>query len=396
MKNLDDFEEEIYKCSRCGLCQTVCPVYKVTLNECSVSRTKFNMLNGVLKGDLSLNKKIMEYMDLCLGCNACKDFCPSNIDAREIFTAVKSQYHRNKPAHLNSYFFFKSLLFCARVGFFGYRLLKLDKITDRVFSGTKNILFKRVLLFNSLAKKNVFTKKTAGVIPLRKSKRAVFFKGCFNKYINDDSERAVKKIFANTDIEIVEKPFECCGVSLLSSGLEKEFLKVARHNLAQIPEDCDYILTDCASCSFVLKSYKKYLPSDISQKVIGVLELLKNRKISVDGENIKITAHKPCHEDFDFIKLLKSIEGAQYIEAENFDKCCGFSGKFALNHQEISREISKRKAQDILKTGADFVLTNCPACKLGLNQGLIELGQKTPRVLNVIEFIAKYCSVEWS
>ena len=93
MKKLSDYEEEIYKCSRCGLCQSVCPVYRAALNECCVSKAKFTMLNGVIKGDLKLNKRIKDYMDLCTGCNACKDFCPSNIDAREIFTAVKAQYY---------------------------------------------------------------------------------------------------------------------------------------------------------------------------------------------------------------------------------------------------------------------------------------------------------------
>lgn len=395
MKNLNDFQEEIYKCSRCGLCQTVCPVYKVTLNECSVSRTKFNMLNGILKGDLTLNKKILEYMDLCLGCNACKEFCPSNIDAREIFTAVKAQYYRYKHIPFtNSYSFFKMLLIAAGAALIVYRSLKLDIITNKLFYGINNFLLKRILLFNTLAKKLLpnHTKKTAA--HSQKTKKAVFFKGCFNNYINNDSANAVKKILENTDIEVIEKPFECCGISLLSSGLEKEFLKIAKHNLSLIPQDCDYILTDCASCSYVLKSYEKYVPSDITSKVVSILDLIKDKKISVVKEKIKITAHKPCHDDFDFITLLKNIENAEYIEAENFDKCCGFSGKFALTHQNISREISKRKAKDILQTGTGFVLTNCPACKLGLNQGLIELNARKPVVMNVAEFIAKYCEVK--
>lgn len=393
MKNLNDFKEEIYKCSRCGLCQTVCPVYKVTLNECSVSRTKFNMLNGIVKGDLALNKKIMEYMDLCLSCDACKNFCPSDINVCEIFTAVKMQYNRNKKRLISPYFIFKSLLFAAKTGLFLYRLFWMDKLTQRILRGAKGLLCKRVLLFNSLAQQKIQAKTTQNA-PIEKTKKAVYFKGCFNTYINADSEHAVKKIFANTDIELVERPFECCGISLLSSGFEKEFLQIAKKNLSLIPKDCDYILTDCASCSFVLKSYEKYLPSDITEKVVSVLDLLKNRKISVIGENIKITAHKPCHEDSDFISLIKNIDGIDYIEAENFDKCCGFSGKFALNHQNISREISKRKAIDFLNTGAEFILTNCPACKLGINQGLIELGNQQPEVMNVIEFIAKYCIVE--
>lgn len=49
MKKLEDFKEDINKCSKCGLCQSVCPVYKITGNDCAVSRGKFVMLDGVLK-----------------------------------------------------------------------------------------------------------------------------------------------------------------------------------------------------------------------------------------------------------------------------------------------------------------------------------------------------------
>ena len=66
MHKLKDFKDEINKCSKCGLCQAVCPIYKLTGNDCAVSRGKFVMLNGVLKNDLKLNKNINKYLDLCL------------------------------------------------------------------------------------------------------------------------------------------------------------------------------------------------------------------------------------------------------------------------------------------------------------------------------------------
>ena len=49
MKDLKDYKEEIHRCSKCGLCQAVCPIYQETGNECSVSRGQFIMLGGVIK-----------------------------------------------------------------------------------------------------------------------------------------------------------------------------------------------------------------------------------------------------------------------------------------------------------------------------------------------------------
>ena len=52
MKDLKDYKEEIHRCSKCGLCQAVCPIYQETGNECSVSRGQFIMLGGVIKDEL--------------------------------------------------------------------------------------------------------------------------------------------------------------------------------------------------------------------------------------------------------------------------------------------------------------------------------------------------------
>ena len=71
MKKLKDFERELNKCSKCGLCQSACPLFKINPNDCIASKGKFIMLHGVTKGDLKLTKNINKYLDLCLKCGKC-------------------------------------------------------------------------------------------------------------------------------------------------------------------------------------------------------------------------------------------------------------------------------------------------------------------------------------
>lgn len=401
MNNLKDYEEDIYKCSRCGLCQFVCPVFKASVNECAVSRGKFNMLNGVIKGELSLNRKIKSYLDLCTGCNACKDFCPSKINAKEIFIAAKAQYYKNNKISLkekivNSYVLFKTALCCAFIFFSVYRFLRMDKIIKKFekYILKTGLPGKRLVLLNSLA----HTQYNQRTTPHNKNnmQKAVYFEGCFNKYINKQTENAVKKILNNANIELIKKDFECCGVSYLNDGNIDAFIKIANINLEKIDCDFDYILTDCASCEEVLKTYKDYatLPNDqkVCEKTISVVDLIKKIKF-VCNKNLKIAVHKPCHDDYDFIDIVKNIDGITYVEAEDFDKCCGFSGKFALQNSEISRKISKVKAQHYIEKNTDIILTTCPACILGLNQGLAEIqNSQKPEVMNLFVFLALYCT----
>ena len=75
-----ELKEEIYKCSKCGLCKSVCPLYLLTKNEMYSPRGRFILLNNILSNNLRPSKSFIKNLDFCLNCNLCKDFCPSNID----------------------------------------------------------------------------------------------------------------------------------------------------------------------------------------------------------------------------------------------------------------------------------------------------------------------------
>jgi len=57
MDKLKDFETELNKCSKCGLCQAVCPIFKITQNDCTVSKGKFIMLH------VYIHKTILSTLD---------------------------------------------------------------------------------------------------------------------------------------------------------------------------------------------------------------------------------------------------------------------------------------------------------------------------------------------
>ena len=403
MKNLKDFEEEIYKCSRCGLCQSVCPVYKASGNECAVSRGKFNILNGIIKGDLSFSKKVKSYLDMCTGCNACKNFCPSQIDAKQIFVAAKSEYYKLTDLTMverlfNSYLLFKILL--VTTGFFCslYRFFRIHNMVQffEPLILKFGILGKRLILFDSLANKTYKNEMIEHQRSVRKEiKRALYFDGCFNKYINNQTKNSVIKILKDAGLEFIKKDFDCCGVSYLYDGNIEYFKNLAIKNLKKFDDNIDFIITDCSSCYDVLKDYKNYIETESAQnfssKVFLVTDFIRNVEF-VSQKFFKVAVHKPCHDSYDFIDIIKKIKNIEYTETKDFDSCCGFSGKFAVQNQEISREISRQKAQIYVDSKVDIILTTCPACVLGLNQGLAEIQTESkPMVMNLFVFLAKYC-----
>lgn len=416
MKKLIDYKEEIHKCSKCGLCQSVCPVYKVTGNDCSVSRGKFIMLNGIIKGDLQLNKNINKYLDMCLKCNACKDFCPSDIDARKIFLTAKAEYFntaRNAKfiKILHSAPVFNLFLNLTKIGGNIYRFLKMDKLAKKFyFILQKNKIGKKIILANEFLRcedakmrrcveeNNAFTSHAS--TPPRLHTSVVYFKGCVNEFINPRTKIATENILAKMNVKILPAKFQCCGVPFLSCGNVEQFKKQAIFNLSQIPDDFDFFLTDCASCQNAFREYKNYIEDDkLLEKIDKILEksvnvnefIVKNIKTIEFNKKISFTFHKPCHlENADFLgEFLAKSKNVEYIEMKDYDKCCGLSGEFAIKNPSISQQISVQKTQNAIDTKADYILTSCPACILGLNQGLIENRCKnSTSPLNFIEFIS--------
>lgn len=387
MKKLEDFKEEINKCSKCGLCQSVCPIYKLTGNDCAVSRGKFVMLDGVLKGDLKLNRNINKYLDLCLKCDKCSNFCPSSIDVCKILETAKYNYEKNTLWGKFIFFFESKYVFG--------NLLKLFKTLINPHPLREG----KQLFASEASNRDV----GAGENKLK----LLYFKGCVNS-IFPQTDKFLHKLFDNSDVEIIEKDFDCCGLPFLSSGNLERFEEVKKHNLELMNCDFDYILTDCASCESTLKGYFQPTRNDVVQEsptydlslrateksvaipsFISLGELIANQNIKFKFEKpIKVTFHKPCHlENDDFwLKIIENCENVEYVKMKDYDECCGFSGEFAIKNHKISMQISKQKAQNAINTGADYVITTCPACVLGLKQGMLGI-KKSPKVLSLSDFL---------
>ncbi len=392
MKDIEEYSEDIYKCSKCALCQSVCPIYDVTKEETSASRGKFILLNGVLQKKIELTSSVIKNVEQCLNCNACKRFCPSNIDAKAIFSTVKNEYNKKNIIGRIFYSKLSFLLFMNLVKIFAnmYRLFAVDKFLEnkKEFIFKFGVLGKRLLLLNSMLSCNVEFRKTPNNIHTKKTK-VVFFEGCFNRYINPSSKNATYNLLQEMGYEVTPINQECCAIHWYYGGYFSEFEKSANNILETIPNDVDYIVCDCASCVSVLKSYDDLLSNDnkIADKVVELSDLLVQNNYTKSFDNkLSYTFHKPCHSDKIPNDLFKKLESCTYNELSEKDSCCGLSGKFALQYQNISRKISLKKAEDIYKTDSDVVVTSCPACVIGLNQGLIEKGT-FKKVLNLSEFL---------
>lgn len=350
MKKLADYADDINKCSKCGLCQAVCPIYKLTGNDCAVSRGKFVMLDGVIKGDLQLNKNINKYLEMCLKCDKCTNFCPSGIDVCTIFRTAKYEYLKKSLEGKIIKFLQSHLIFDNFINLFN------RKINNNTTSNTE----------------------------------ILYFKGCAEK-IFPSNTKAVTSILNYCGYKILEKDFQCCGVPFLASGNIERYEEAQKHNLDIINNySGDYILTDCSSCESALNNYPK-----LHKTVINTNDFIvkQNLKFTFDKKYV-VTFHKPCHlKNDNFLStILKNCTNIEYRKMKNYDECCGFAGQFAVTNKKLSKQLTRQKAKAAIATGADIILTTCPACILGIKDGLLQekgIFGKRPKVMYLSDFLAK-------
>ena len=304
-------------------------------------------------------------------------FCPSGINVCKIFEAAKYEYAKNT-------FWGKIIFFLESKYVFGNILkfimsLRGVRKHDVVITSNNNEIVT-----------SHFTNAPRNDVDVATDLNLLYFKGC----VGNVFPQTINLLKQLPDINLIEKDFDCCGIPFLSSGNLERYEEVKAHNLKIIDEcEFDYILTDCASCESTLKGYINHtnlFSHGVSEyKFLNLGELLVRNNVKFKSEKpVKVTFHKPCHlKNTDFVKqLFKNCENIEYVEMKNFDDCCGFAGEFAIKNHKLSVDISKKKAKNIIETGADIVVTTCPSCILGLKQGLLGM-KNAPKVLSLSEFL---------
>ena len=345
MKTLNDCKEEIHSCSKCGLCQSVCPIYKITGNDCTVSRGHFIMLRKLINGELKMSKTINKYLDLCLKCNACSKFCPSGIDVVDIVALAKAEY---------------------------FKLHCIEKIKSFILRFCINLL-NIINVFHSNKKSKNFEKKV------------IYFGGC------KGADSNVIKILNSMNIEVITPNFYCCGFPFFVSGDMITFKKYADKFYSILKKYDDYdIVTNCATCEKALKSYSKWFDKNKKVNIKNVFEYIAENNLPLELKKTQtVTFHKPCNLDnFDTVKqILNNIKNLTYKEMKDYDKCCGGANIDFVNAEKrkIMSKLYREKYNNITESEAKIVLTSCLACKIMLSLH----SKRKYKVQDFVEFLAK-------
>ena len=383
---ITDWKEEVSKCSKCGKCQTVCPVFLETGDESSVSRGKISLAEALRDKEIIYTEKLRDHVYSCKKCMRCREVCPSDVDYEVIITALLRGVADEMGIPLLPKIIFRYIL--PRRKLFDLMLKTGSKI-QRFIPGKRRgqmrhlpLLFMGKRWMPTLAKKTTLNKFRVTKKLKNPKMRVGLFTGCLINYIYVDIAEAVVDVLNRMNIEVIIPQGQlCCGTPSSSMGDYKSSKKLAEVNREVFePHNLDAIVSACATCTKSIKlDYLRTLgPSwqQMSDKIYDISEFIE-KYCSDDYKtrpvNEKVTYHDPCHlmwvrgitdEPRNILK-----KSSDFVDMDMAGSCCGGGGIFTIIHYDLTLKMLERKVNSIERSGADTVATNCPGCIMQIADG---------------------------
>ncbi len=418
-------DDKLCGCMRCGLCQSVCPVFGATMKEADVSRGKLALLDNLAHEIVKDADAVDEKLNRCLLCGSCQANCPSGVQILDIFMEARRILTEYRGLNPIKKLVFRQLL--AHPDLFSASMRIAAPFQGAVMrkKGAKTYdmpLMSKLIGSRHIAKlpaKSLHATHGDLNIPAKCGITVLFFAGCMaDKYYTNVGEACLKVLKHHGVGIVMPSKLTCCGIPALASGDRVGFVKETEKNLAVIAKEfigggIDYIVTPCGSCTATLKEWwphyaQEFSPEDqktiaavasrvmdINQFLIDVLKVEeKAAGLRNAGAVTKVTFHDSCHLKKSLgvsaqpRKLIKLNPNYELVEMKEADRCCGCGGSFTLFHYDLSKKIGQRKRDNIVNSGAAAVSSGCPACMMQLSD-MLSQNEDAVQVKHPIEIYAE-------
>ncbi len=390
-------------CVHCGFCLPTCPTYVLWGEEMDSPRGRIVLMRAGHEQE-SLSTQQVQAWDNCLGCMACVTACPSGVQYDKLIEDTRAQVERNVDRETSDSLH-RKLLFALFPHPRRLRALAPLVAAQRALGVQK--LFRRTRLRRRLPRLAALV-RLAPHAPIRDTRRQLpevtaargecrgtvgLLQGCVQRVFFHGVNSATVEVLAaeGWEVHAPARP-DCCGALQLHSGDDDPARVRARETIAAF-EDFDVVAVNAAGCGAALKDYGHLLRDDpdwaqraaaFCARVRDVSELLTEHAPRAPRHPLalRVVYHDACHlAHAQGVRtpprdLLRAIPELELLEPAEWEICCGSAGVYNLLKPEPAAELGRRKAQNLLDTGAVMVVAANPGCALQIAAAARELGQE--------------------
>jgi len=337
----EKFRDQILRCSSCGFCRAVCPVFGLTKRPAFNARGKMLVLKEVLDGTIELSDELIETLFQCTTCASCANQCPSGVNPPEIIKQV-----RKDMVHIGS--------------------------CHPAFTGMNQVLQSHT---------NIYAEEEPADFERQRNKKAryVYFVGCVGSYRQDEATNATLDLLDRLSVDYTLIDEVCCSGVLEDVGFEIN-QDLARKNIDLIlATGAKTVITGCPYCSRTFNKKPQY-EQLMSEKieVVHLSQFLKNVDLKVKT-NTRVTYHDPCdlgrhcgiyEEPRELIrKIAPNFVELRHNRATAL--CCGAGGGVRGAYAKNSIGMARIRLEEVEETGAEVLLTECNSCVHNLSNAKV-------------------------
>jgi glycolate oxidase iron-sulfur subunit len=403
-------------CVHCGFCLPTCPTYTLWGEEMDSPRGRIVLMKEGLKEGSELSPTLVTHIDRCLGCMACVTACPSGVQYDKLIEDTRGQIERNyeRPAgqRLAKRAIFELFPHPRRLralvpSLAAARALGLPRLARRRSGGLIDRLpgLRTLLELAPEPSIEAVAARVPEVTPAvgLKRGRVGFLQGCVQRVFFHRVNAATVGVLAAEGFEVFA-PLEprCCGALQLHTGEDEPAQELAKRTIEAF-EGCEHVLVNAAGCGSAMKDYGHLLREDpewaerasfFSGRVLDVNEFLAEQDPRRKRAPLrcKVAYHDACHlahaqgvrsQPRDLLRMIPELE---LVDPPEWEICCGSAGIYNLVQPEAAAELGRRKARNLLDTGAEIVAAANPGCAIQIAAHTERLGHLMP-VLHPMELL---------
>ncbi|HYP47185.1 MAG TPA: (Fe-S)-binding protein, partial [Thermoleophilaceae bacterium] len=346
------------------------------------------------------------HFDKCLGCMACLTACPSGVQYDKLIEDMRAQVERNFPrspgARAYRRLVFELFTHPGRLRALApfaaaTRRLGIDAVARRP---RVRRIAPRLATLAALTP-DAPVRRALGrlpeVYPAQGAQRGTvaLLQGCVQRVFFSHVNDATARVLAAEGYEVhLPRTPRCCGALQLHSGEDTGARALAKATIESF-ERFERVVVNAAGCGSAMKDYGHVLRDEpewaeraerFSATVVDATEFLGAVEPRAPRKplELRVAYHDACHlAHAQGVRsqpraLLRGIPGLELVEPAEGEICCGSAGVYNLFKPEPAAELGRRKARNLLDTGAEAVAAGNPGCALQITTHAARLGHPLP------------------
>ncbi len=375
-------QDELDACVTCGLCLPKCPTFRLTGSEAASPRGRLAAMAAVASGVAEVDERFEEVMGFCLQCRACEPVCPSVVPFGRAMEGARVEIAAQRPSSatkarawlLGRGLGWRWLVRSATAAVALAQRLRLSRLPGRAFARLGGL---RTLPFAGQSRIGSFVPAQGERIG-----SVALLAGCVqDSWFGAVNEAAIELLAAAGYDVTVPTDQTCCGALAAHDGAARAAERLADRN-SRAFADADLVVATAAGCSAHLAGYGEWSSAgdEVAAKAVDVTVVVARaiaagRLPRLPAQQQPVAVQDPCHLRHAQRVVAEPREivtaaGYQPVEIDPDGMCCGAAGLYVLTMPQTSDELGRRKADQVIASGATVVASANPGCEMQLRSHL--------------------------